>query len=73
MQISAIKNLNFEKLSWNLSKRTKVKILKKNFLDISPRMLSDCGNVQTSKFWRKSKEKKRNFFKHLRRAYKDLI
>jgi len=35
MQISAIKNLNFEKPSRNLSDRTKVKILTKNFLDIS--------------------------------------
>jgi hypothetical protein len=26
-------------------------------------MLSHRGNVQTSKFWRKSKEKKRNFFR----------
>ncbi len=28
-----------------------------------PRMLSHRENVQTSKFWRKSKEKKRNFFR----------
>jgi hypothetical protein len=32
MQISPIKNLNFEKPSRNLSNRTKVKILKKKFL-----------------------------------------
>jgi hypothetical protein len=31
MQISPIKNQNFEKPSWNPSNRTKVKILKKNF------------------------------------------
>ena len=31
MQISPIKNPNFEKPSRNLSNRTKVKILKKNF------------------------------------------
>jgi hypothetical protein len=68
MQISPIKNPNFEKPSRNLSHRTKVKMLKKNFLDISQkkfgsRMLSHRGNVRTSKFWRKSKEKKRIFFR----------
>ncbi len=69
MQISPIKNQNFEKLSRNLSNRTKVKIFKKKFfLDISkkklvPHMLSHRGNVRTSKFWQKSKEKKRNFFR----------
>jgi hypothetical protein len=68
MQISPIKNLNFEKLSSNLSNKTEVKILKKNFFWISLkknlvlRMLSHRGNVGTSKFWRKSKKKKRNFF-----------
>jgi hypothetical protein len=68
MQISPIKNQNFENPSRNLSNRTKVKILKeKKILDISPknlvpRMLSHRGYVRTSKFWRKSKEKKRNFF-----------
>jgi hypothetical protein len=36
-------------------------------------MLSHRGNVRTSKFWRKSKETKRNFFQNLRRAYKDMI
>ena len=78
MQISPIKNTNFEKPSRNLSDRTKVKIGEKKFLDISqknlvPRMLSHPGNVRTSKFWRKLKEKKRNIFKNLRRAHKDLI
>jgi hypothetical protein len=34
MQISPVKNPNFEKPSRNLSNRTKVKILKKKFLDI---------------------------------------
>jgi hypothetical protein len=69
MQISSIKNQNFEKPSRNLSEGTKVKILKKIFLlDISqknlvPRMVSHCGNVRTSKFWRKWKEKKRNFLR----------
>jgi hypothetical protein len=64
MQISPIKNQNFEKLSRNLSNRTKVKILEKKFFGyLVPRMLSHRGNVRTSKFWRKSKEKKRNFFR----------
>jgi hypothetical protein len=69
MQISPIKNLNFEKPSRNPTNRTKVKILeKKNFWislkkKLVPRILSHRGNVRTSKFWRKSKEKKRNFFR----------
>jgi hypothetical protein len=37
MQISTIKNRNFEKPFRNLSKRTKVNFLKKKFLDISPK------------------------------------
>jgi hypothetical protein len=79
MQISPTKNQNFEKPSRNPSNRTKVKILKKKIFWISlkknlvPLMLSHRGNVRTSKFWRKSKEKKRIFFENLRRAYKDLI
>jgi len=45
MQISPIKNPNFEKPSRNLSNRTKVDFKEKKFLDISqknlvPRMLS---------------------------------
>ena len=69
MQISPIKNQNFEKPSRNLSNRTKVKIFeKKNFWislkkNLVPRMLSHRGNVRTSKFWQKSKEKKRIFFR----------
>jgi hypothetical protein len=68
IQISPIKNSNFDKPSRNLSKRTKVKILEKKFFWISlkknlvPRMLSHRGNIRTSKFWRKSKEKKRKIF-----------
>ncbi len=67
MQISPIKNPNFEKPSRDLSNRTKVKLLKKNFFWISlkknlvPRMLSHRGNVRTSNFWRKSKEKKQTY------------
>ena len=69
MQISPIKNPNFEKPPRNLSNRTKVKLLKKKIFWISlkknlvPRMLSHRVNVRTSKFWRKSKETKRNFFR----------
>ena len=79
MQILTINNRNFQKPSRNPSNRTKVKILKKKKFWIAhqknlvPRMLSHRGNVRTSKFWRKLKEKKRNFFENLRRAYKDLI
>ncbi len=67
MQISPTKNQNFEKPSRNPSNRTKVKILGKIFLDISKKkfgshMPSHRGNIRTSKFWRKSKEKKRNLF-----------
>ncbi len=49
MQISPLKNPNFEKPSWNLSNRTKVKILKIKNCWISlkknlvPRMLSHRG------------------------------
>jgi hypothetical protein len=63
MQISPIKNPNFEKPSKNLSNRTKVKILKKKFLEYLYQDISQRGNVRTSKFWRKSKEKKRIFFR----------
>jgi hypothetical protein len=79
VQISPIKNPNFEKPSRNLSNRTKVKILKKKNFGVSlkknlvPRMLSHRGNVRTSKFWRKSKERSKKIFENLRRAYKDLI
>ncbi len=69
MHILYIKNQNFEKPSRNLSNRTKVKFLENIFFLISlkknlfPRMLSHRGNIRTSKFWRKLKEKKRNFFR----------
>jgi hypothetical protein len=55
MQISPIKNLNFEKPSRKLSNRTKVKILKKKFfLDISQKNLHSayaqsprkCSNIE---------------------------
>jgi hypothetical protein len=68
MQILTMNNRNFQIHSRNPSNRTKVKILGKKFLDSSLkknlvlRMLSNRGNVRTSKFWQKSKEKKRIFF-----------
>jgi hypothetical protein len=54
MQISAIKNQNFEKPSRNLSNRTKVKILKKKFWDISQKKFGSahaqsprkCSNIE---------------------------
>ena len=57
MQISPIKDQNFEKPSRNLSNRTKVKILEKIFFGISlkknlvPRMLTaqspgKCSNIE---------------------------
>jgi hypothetical protein len=54
MQISPIKNPNFEKPSRNLSNRTKVKILKKKFFDISQKIFGSayaqsprkCSNIE---------------------------
>jgi hypothetical protein len=67
MPILTVNNRNLQKSSGNPSNRTEVKILEeKNFWiahkkNLVPRMLSHRGNVRTSKFWRKSKEKKQNF------------
>ncbi len=71
MQILTRNNQNFLKPSRNPSNRTTVKILKKKKFWIAHQkiwirvcsLLSHRGNVRTSKFWRKSKEKKRNFFR----------
>jgi hypothetical protein len=49
MHISPIKNLNFEKPSRNLSDRTKVKILKKKFLDISQKKFGSAYAQSTRK------------------------
>ncbi len=54
MQISAIKNQNFEKPSRNLSNRTKMKILEKKILDISQKKFGSvyaqsprkCSNIE---------------------------
>ena len=77
MQISTIKNPNFEKSFRNPSNRTQVNILKKkNFLDISPKKF---GSAYARKMFelRNSGENRRKrsefFFENLRKAYKDLI
>ncbi len=75
MQILTINNQNFEKPSKKPSNGTKVKIWGKQFFiahrkNFFPRMLSQRENVRTSKFWRKSKEKNRNFFGKLSQGIK---
>ena len=79
MQISPIKNQNFEKPSKNLSDRTKVKILKKkNFGYLSKKIWFRVCSVTAEMFeHRNSGENRRKrseiFFENLRRTYKDLI
>jgi hypothetical protein len=51
MQISPIKNPNFEKPSRNLSNRTKVKILKKKILDISQKKFGSAYAQSPRKCW----------------------
>ncbi len=79
MQILPIKNPDFEKLSRNLSNRTKVKILEKKFWISLKKNICFCVCSVTAEMfehrnsgenrWKRSKF----FFKNLRRAYKDLI
>jgi hypothetical protein len=79
MQISPIKNQNFDKPSRNLSNRTKVKILeKKIFGYLSKKVWFRVCSVTAEMFeHRNSGENRRKrseiFFENLRRAYKDLI
>ncbi len=77
MQISPIKNPNFEKPSRNLSERTKVKILKKHFFGyLSKKIWFRVCSVTAEMFEHRNsgKEKQRIFFlENLQRAYKDLI
>jgi hypothetical protein len=79
MLISPITNPNFEKLSRNLSNRTKVKVLKKKIFCISLKKIwfRVCSVTVEMFEHRNSGEnrKKRSeiFFENLRRAYKDLI
>ena len=81
MQISPIKNPNFEKPSRNLSNRTKVKTLKKKFLDISQKKFGSayahCSVTAEMFEHRNSGENRRKrseiFSKNYEGAYKDLI
>ncbi len=74
MQISPIKNPDFEKPSRNLSNRTKVKILKKKFLDISHKKFGSvyaqsprkCSNI---KILAKIEGKEANFFSKIYEGY----
>jgi hypothetical protein len=80
MHILTINNRNFQKSSRTPSNRTKVKILKKAFLDSSSTKFSSAyaRSVTAEMFeHRNSGENLRKrseiFFENLRRAYKDLI
>jgi hypothetical protein len=78
MQISPIKNQNFEKPSRNPSHRTKVMILEKKFGYLSTKIWFRVCSVTAEMFeHRNSGENRRKrseiFFENLRRAYKDLI
>ncbi len=79
MQISPIKNPNFEKPSRSLYNRTKMKILKNKFLDISQKKIwfRVCSVTAEMFEHRNSGENRRKrseiFFENLRRAYNDLI
>ena len=79
MQISPIKNQNFEKPSRNPSYRTKVKILKKKFFGYLSKKISFRVCSANAEMFenRNSGENRRKrcefFFENLRRAYKDLI
>ncbi len=78
MQISTIKNQNFEKPFRNPSNRTKVNFLKKTFLDISPNKFGFVYAVTAKMFkLRNSGENRRIrseiFSENLPRAYKGLI
>jgi hypothetical protein len=79
LQISPIKNQNFEKPSRNVSNRTKVKLLKKNFFGyLSKKIWFRVGSVTAEMFEHQNSGKNRRkrsdfFFENLRRAYEDLI
>jgi hypothetical protein len=79
MQISPIKNPNFEKPSRNLSNRTKVKILEKKIFGYLSKKIWFCVCSVTAEMFehRNSGENRRKrseiFFENLPRAYKDLI
>ncbi len=78
MQISPIKNPNFEKQSRTLSNRTKVKILKKILGYLSKKIWFRVYSLTAEMFEHRNSGKNQSkrsqiFFKNLRRAYKDLI
>ncbi len=79
MQISTIKNPNFEKPFMNPSNRTQVKIMRKNFLGyLSKKIWFRVCSVTAKMFeLRNSGENRRKrseiFFENLPREYKDLI
>ncbi len=79
MQISPIKNQNFEKPSRNPSNRTKVKILVNNFFGfLSKKIWFRVCSVTAEMFEHRNSGKNQrkrceNFFENLRRTYKDLI
>jgi hypothetical protein len=79
LQISPIKYQNLKNRQGNPSNRTKVKIYKKNFWDISQKKFGstcaqsprECSNIE---ILAKIEGKEAKFFsENLRRAYKDLI
>jgi hypothetical protein len=79
MQISTIKNPNFENPFRNPSNRTKVNILKKKVFWVSfqknliPRMLSHRENVELRNSGENRRKRSEIYFENLPRAYKDLI
>jgi hypothetical protein len=81
MQISTLKNPNFEKQFRNPSNRTQGNILENIFFNISPKKFGSaytqsprkCSNFEIL-VKIEGKEAKKNFFSlNLPRAYKDLI
>ncbi len=79
MQISPLKNQNFEKPFRNLSDRTKVKILKKkDFGYLSKKIWFRVCSVTAEMFKHRNsgenrRKRSKKIFENLRRAYKDLI
>jgi hypothetical protein len=75
MQISSIKNQNFEKPSRNQSNRTKVKILEKNFFGyLSKKIWSVTAEMFEHRNSDENRRKRSEICsENLRRTYKDLI
>jgi hypothetical protein len=77
MQILPIKNQNFEKPSRNPSNRTKVKILRKKFLDFSKKKFASayaqslwkCSNI---KILAKIERKEAKFFSKIYEGHKRI-